>query len=64
LDGAAELPADVRALLSIYDHDDEYIELAEAMEHAFRAALNAKAVVSDAEPKSYREALRRPDSEL
>jgi hypothetical protein len=69
LDGVAEVPADVRALLaqglrSIYDDDDEYIELPEAMERAFRAAIDAKAVLSDAEPKSYREAMRRPDSEL
>jgi hypothetical protein len=69
LDGVAELPADVRALLaqglrSIYDDDNEYIELPEAMEHAFRAAINAKAVATDAEPKSYRDAMCRPDSEL
>jgi hypothetical protein len=69
LDGVAELPANVRALLaqglrSIYDDDDEYIELPEAMERAFRAAVDAKAVSSDAEPKLYREAMRRPDSEL
>jgi hypothetical protein len=69
LDRVAELPADVRALLaqglrSIYDDDDEYIELPEAMERAFRAAIDAKAVPSDAELKSYREAMRRPDSEL
>jgi hypothetical protein len=56
LDGVAELPADVSALLaqglrSIYDDDDEYIELPEAMERAFRAAIDANAVVSDAEPK-------------
>jgi hypothetical protein len=30
----------------------------------FRAAIDAKAVPSDAEPKSYREAMRCPDSEL
>jgi hypothetical protein len=69
LDDVAEVPADVRALLahglqSIYDDDDEYIELPEAMERAFRAAVDAKAVSSDAEPKSYREAMRRLDSEL
>jgi hypothetical protein len=69
LDGAAELPADVCALLaqglrSIYNDDDEYIELPEAMERACRAAIDAKAVVSDAEPKSYRDAMRRLDSEL
>jgi hypothetical protein len=68
LDGVAELPADVRALLarglrSIYD-DDKSIELPEAMEHAFHAAIHAKAVASDAKPKSYREAMHRPDSEL
>jgi hypothetical protein len=67
LDGAAEVPTDVRALLaqglrSIYDDDDEYIELPEAMERAFRAAVDAKAVASDTEPKSYRDAMRRPDS--
>jgi hypothetical protein len=70
LDGVAELPANVRALLaqglrSIYNDDDEYIELPEAMERAFRAAVGAKTVASDSEPKSYRcEAMRRPDSEL
>jgi hypothetical protein len=69
LDGVAELPADVRALLaqglhSIYDDDNEYIELPEAMERAFRAAIDAKAVPSDAEPKLYREVMCRPDSEL
>jgi hypothetical protein len=68
LDGVAEVPTDVRALLaqglrSIYD-DNEYIELPEAMERAFRAAVDAKAVSPDAEPKSYREAMRRPGSEL
>jgi hypothetical protein len=69
LDGVAELPADVRALLaqglrSIYDDDNKYIELPEAMERALRAAINAKAVASDAEPKSYHNAMRCPDSEL
>jgi hypothetical protein len=69
LDGVAEVPTDVRALLaqglrSIYDDDDEYIELPEAIERAFRAAVDTKAVSSDAEPKSYHEAMRRPDSEL
>jgi hypothetical protein len=69
LDAVAELPADVRALLaqglrSIYDNDNEYIELPEAMERALRAAIDAKAVASDAEPKSYRDAMRRADSEL
>jgi transposase InsO family protein len=69
LDGVAELPADIRALLaqglrSIYDNDNEYIELPEAMEHAFRAAVDAKADSSNAEPKLYRKAMRRPDSEL
>jgi hypothetical protein len=63
------VPADVRVLLaqglcSIYDDDDEYIELPEAIERAFHAAVDAKAVPSDAEPKSYREAMRRLDSEL
>jgi hypothetical protein len=57
LDGVAGLPADVRALLaqglrSIYNDDDEYIELPEDMERAFHAAIDAKAVPSDAEPKS------------
>jgi hypothetical protein len=69
LDGVAEVPADVRVLLaqglrSIYDDDNEYIELPEVMERAFRAAVDAEAVSSDAEPKSYREAMRHPDSEL
>jgi hypothetical protein len=69
LDGVAELPADVRALLaqglrSMNDDDDEYIELPEAMERALHAAIDAKNVASDAEPKSYRDAMRRPDSEL
>jgi hypothetical protein len=69
LDGVAEVPTDVRALLaqglhSIYNDDYVYIELPEAMERAFRAAVDAKVVSSDAEPKSYREAMRRPDSEL
>jgi hypothetical protein len=69
LDGVVESPSDVRALLaqgllSIYDDDNEYIELPEAMERAFRAAIDAKTVASDAEPKSYRDAMRRPDSEL
>jgi hypothetical protein len=69
LDGVAELPVDVRALLaqglrSIYGDDIEYFELPEAMERAFHAAIDAKAVAADAEPKSYREAMRRPDSEL
>jgi hypothetical protein len=63
------VPTDVRALLaqglrSIYEDEDEYTELPEAMERAFRAAIDAKAVPSHAEPKSYREAMRRPDSEL
>jgi hypothetical protein len=69
LDGVAEVPTNVRALLaqglrSIYDDDDEYIELPEAMERAFHAAVDARAVLSDAEPKSYCEAMRRLDSEL
>jgi hypothetical protein len=69
LDGVAEVPADVRALLaqglrSIYNDDNEYIDLPEAMERAFRAAIDARAVSSDAEPKSYREAMRCPDSAL
>jgi hypothetical protein len=34
------------------------------MECAFRAAIDARAASSDAEPKSYHEAMRRPDSEL
>jgi hypothetical protein len=69
LDGVAELPANVPALLaqclrSIYDNNNKYIKLPEAMKHAFRAAIDAKAVVSDAESKSYRDAMRRLDSEL
>jgi hypothetical protein len=69
LDGVAELPADVRALLaqglrSISDNNDEYIELPEAMERAFCTAIDAKAVPSDAEPKSYHNAMHRPDSGL
>jgi hypothetical protein len=69
LDRVAELPADVRALLaqglrSFYGDDDEYIELPEAMEHAFHVAIDAKAVPSDAEPKLYRDTLRCLDSEL
>jgi hypothetical protein len=69
LDGVAEMPADIRALLaqglrSIYGNNDEYIELPEAMDRAFCTAVDAKAVSSDAEPKSYCEAMRRPDSEL
>jgi hypothetical protein len=70
LDGVVELPSDVRALLaqglrSIYDDDDdEYIELPKARERAFRAAIDAKAVPSDAEPKSHRNPMRRPDSGL
>jgi hypothetical protein len=63
------VPTDVRALLaqglrSIYDDDDEYIELPEAMERTFRAAVEAKAALSDAEPKSYHDAMRHPDSQL
>jgi hypothetical protein len=58
LDGVVELPSDVRSLLaqglrSIYDDNDKYIQLPEAMECAFRAAIDAKAVVSDTEPKLY-----------
>jgi hypothetical protein len=69
LDGVVELPSNVRALLakglhSIFNDDNEYIELPEAMERAFRAAIDTKAVASDAEPKSYRNAMRRPDSGL
>jgi hypothetical protein len=65
LDGAAELPADVRALLaqglrSIYNNNNKYIELPKAMERAFRAAINTKAVVSDAEPKPYHNANAPP----
>jgi hypothetical protein len=67
--GVAEVPGDTRALLaqglrSICVDDNEYIELPKAMERAFRAAVDAKAVPSDAEPNSYRKAMRRPDSEL
>jgi hypothetical protein len=69
LDGVTELPADVCALLaqglrSIYNDDDEYIKLPEAMERAFRAAIDAKAVLSDAEPTLYRNAMHHPESEL
>jgi hypothetical protein len=69
LHGVAELPADVRALFaqslrSIYNEDNKYIELPEAMGHAFRAAIDTKAVLSDAEPKTYRNAMHRRDSEL
>jgi hypothetical protein len=64
LDGVAELPADVRTLLaqglrSIYNNDNEYIKLPEAMEHAFRTAIDTKMVASDAEPRLYRDAMRR-----
>jgi hypothetical protein len=51
-------------LRSIYEDNDEYIELPEAMKRAFCAAIDAKAILSDAEPKSYHKAMRRPDSEL
>jgi hypothetical protein len=56
LEGVAEVPADVQAFLaqglrSSYNNDDEYIELPEAMERAFQAAVDAKAVPSDTEPK-------------
>jgi hypothetical protein len=69
LDGVAKLPADICALLaqglrSIYNNNKEYIELPEAMERAFRAAIDAKAVTSNAEPKLYRNTMRHPDSEL
>jgi hypothetical protein len=53
-----------QGLRSIYDDDNEYIELPKAMERAFRAAIDAKAVLSDIERKSYCGATRRPDSEL
>jgi hypothetical protein len=53
-----------QGLLSIYSDDDEYIKLPKAMERAFHAAIDAKALSSDVEPKSYRDAMRRPDSEL
>jgi hypothetical protein len=69
LDKGAELATEVRMLLaqglcSIYDDDNEYIELPDAMERAFCAAINTKAVLSNTEPKLYREAMRHPDSEL
>jgi hypothetical protein len=51
-------------LRSIYNVDGKYIEPPEAMERAFHAAIDAKAVPSDVEPKSYSDAMRRPDSEL
>jgi hypothetical protein len=62
-------PSDVRTLLaqglrSIYNNDNKYIEQPEAMERAFCAAIDAKAVASDAEPKLYRNTMHRPDSEL
>jgi hypothetical protein len=68
LDGVVEPPSDVRALLaqglrSIYDDDDD-IELPMAMARAFRAATDAKVVPSDAEPKLYCDAMRRPDCGL
>jgi hypothetical protein len=64
------MPADIHTLLVqgsrfIYDDDDdEYIELPQAMERAFCAAIDAKAASSDVEPKFYRNAMRRLDSEL
>jgi hypothetical protein len=69
LDGVVEPPSDVRALLaqglrSIYDNDNEHIELPEAMERAFCAAIDTKVVPSDAEPKSYCDAMHHPDSGL
>jgi hypothetical protein len=64
LDGVAELPAVVRALLaqglrSIYNNNNEYIKLPEAMEHAFHAAIDTKMVASDAELRLYRDAMHR-----
>jgi predicted RNA-binding Zn ribbon-like protein len=41
-----------------------YIKLPEAMERVFRAAIGAKAVASDAEPKLYSDAMRCPDPKL
>jgi hypothetical protein len=69
LDGVVEPPSDVRTplaqgLRSIYNDDDKYIKLPEAMERAFRAAIDTKAVPSDAEPKLYCDAMRRLDSGL
>jgi hypothetical protein len=68
LDGVAKLPADICALLAqglrlIYNNNEEYIKLPEAMECAFHAAIDAKAVASK-EPKLYHNTMRRPDSEL
>jgi hypothetical protein len=69
LDSVIEPPSDVCALLvrglhSIYDDNNKYIKLPEAMERALHAAIDTKAVASDTEPKSYRETIRHPDSEL
>jgi hypothetical protein len=69
LDGVVEPPSDVcvmlvRGLRSIYDDNNKYIELPKAMEHAFHAAIDAKAVASDTEPKLYRNVMRRPDSDV
>jgi hypothetical protein len=53
-----------QGLRSIHNDDDKYIELPEAMERALCTAIDAKAVPSDAEPKPYSEAMRRPNSQL
>jgi hypothetical protein len=67
LDGVVPPPANVRALLaqglcSVYEQD-EFLDLDKAMERAFRATL-AKDRPADTEPKSFREAMSRPDGEL
>jgi hypothetical protein len=69
LDRVVEPPSEVRMLLaqglrSIYGDDNEHIKLPKAMEHVFRAAIDAKAAPSNAERKSYRKAMHHPDSEL
>jgi hypothetical protein len=69
LDRVAKPPSDVRTLLaqglrSIYNNDNKYIKQPEAMEHALHAAIDVKAVASNAEPKLYRNTMRRLDSEL
>jgi hypothetical protein len=53
-----------QGLRSIYDDDNKYIKLPVVIERALRAAIDAKAVASNAEPKSYRNAMHRPNSEL
>jgi hypothetical protein len=39
-----------QGLRSIYNNDNEYIKLPEAMECVFRAAIDAKAISSDPRP--------------